>query len=541
MKFSNRGIFTASFGIFSGIFSAWMVAASASANVPQVLNYAMLNEPPNLNTLKSEDTESHMVLGHLFEGLTGVGKNFEPTPGVATHWEMDAKGVTFHLRKNAKWSDGKSVTAKDFVFAWKTALDPAVASTYAWILYPVKNAEAINTGKKPGSALGVVAVDDFTLKVTLERPCGYFVQLTSMPTYGPVREDFYQSRKERYAANHTDMLFNGPFILTKWVHGAELEFAKNPHYWNKDKIKLEKISVPYITPDAVAQFNFFKDKKIDVVSRLNQKDLPRAAAEKFQVRTYSDMSLWYMEFNHRDGRVTRNANIRKAIRAIFSPDGEYVQKVVGIPGTVPGRGLVPVVMRGVKSTFRKEYPIAAPAKPDLAKAKQYLSAAMKELGLSQPPSLTWLTGDTNFAAAEAEYMQGLFKKIGIDLKIDKQIFKQRLAKMQAGDFDIVSAGWGPDYADPMTFAELFTSWNQNNYGKFYSTEYDRLVREAQNSVDPKVRMDAMAKAEKILLDDEGIIPTYERTVAYLVQPWVKGVVRRGIGHDPDFTGATIER
>jgi len=174
--------------------------------------------------------------------------------------------------------------------------------------------------------------------------------------------------------------------------------------------------------------------------------------------------VFFLEFNFRDGRVTKNKNLRKAIQAVFTPE-EYIDKVVSIPGTLAGKTLIPAWVTGKKDTFRKEYPYSLP-KPNVAAAKKYMADAMKELKLTTPPSLVWLCSDTPLAGREAEYFQSVFKNtLGIELRIDKQTFKQRLEKMLSGDFDIVSAGWGPDYADPMTFADLKASWNENNRGK----------------------------------------------------------------------------
>jgi oligopeptide transport system substrate-binding protein len=515
-----------------------LIATQAATAAPAVLNYALMQEPPQLDSTKSTDTQSSFVLGHILEGLTRTDKNGATIPAGAEKWEINDKGATFHLRKNALWSDGKPVTAKDYIFSWKKTLDPKNASEYAFILYPIKGAEAINTKGASPDTLGVTAADDHTLKITFESPCGYFVSLTSHTTYYPIRQDFYDAQAGRFGADAANILFNGPFVLTEWKHGASLTLDKNPHYWNKAKIALDQIKIPYIVPDASAQFNFFKDNKIDVLERMKKEDLPKAQSQGMRVKTFSDGSVFFLEFNFRDGRATRNKNLRKAIQAAFNPD-EFVAKVVGIPGTGPGLGFIPKWVRGTKDTFRKEFPLPKP-KADLAKAKQFVEAAKKELGGTIPP-LAWLTQDTPLAAQEAEYFQAVLKQIGIDLRIDKQIFKQRLAKMTAGEFDIVSAGWGPDYPDAMTFADLKASWNLNNRGRYSSPEYDKAIREALATTNVKKRMEAMARAEKIGLDDVANLPTYERIQAYLVNDRVEGVIRSAFSPDPDFTQASVKK
>ena len=177
---------------------------------------------------------------------------------------------------------------------------------------------------------------------------------------------------------------------------------------------------------------------------------------------------------------------------------------------------------------------------NLELARQYLEQARKELAVDEIPPLVLLVGNSPTAAKQAEYLQGLLKaRLGIDIKIDIQTFKQRLAKMTSGEFDIVGAGWGPDFDDVMTFGDLFASWNLNNRGRYNNPEYDRLVRVAMNSIDAKIRMDAMAGLQQILHDDAVILPQYEQGVIYLMNPKLRGVVRRVVGPDPDYTYARV--
>jgi oligopeptide transport system substrate-binding protein len=521
------------FAFFWALLLVGPLVAFAQIEPQRKVAYAMQGEPPQLNSTLATDEESFFVIGHLMEGLTRYGANGDPVAGVAEKWKIDAKGATFNLRKNAKWADGKPVRAQDFVFAWQTALDPKNASEYGFIFYPIINAEAINKGKMPGTALGAVAKDDHTLEVTFEKPCGYFISLTSFAVYMPIREDFYNEHKGRYGADAKDLISNGPYVLTSWVHGASLRMERNPHYWNKSLGDLDVIEVPYMTPDNSARFNFYKDGKTDILSTLGKDDLPKAQKEGYRMKSFSDGSVFFLEFNFREGRLTRNKNLRKAIQTVLNLN-EFIPKIVSIPGTLPAYSLVPTWVKGVKNTFRKEHPVTA-VKPDLAQAKKYMELAKKELGVNQV-TLAWLTGDTPLTGREAEYFQNLLKTtLGIELRIDRQIFKQRLAKMTAGDFDIVSAGWGPDFPDPLTFIELKTSWNENNRGRYNSPEYDKLVRESMATSDAKKRMDLMAKAEQIVLDDLAVLPTYERVKVYVHREKFQNIVRHAIGPDPDFT------
>ena len=495
------------------------------------------SEPPQLDSTRATDTVSGFVLGHVMEGLLRRGHGTTLEPGMAERWDIRRDGATFWLR-DAKWSDGKPVTAHDFVFAWRKTVDPANASEYAFIMYPIKNAEAINNGKLPVEALGVHAIDDKTLEVEFERPVPYFEKLLPFSTYAPIREDFYNSRNGRYAADADDLLYNGPFKITEWVHGAHLKLEKNPLYWDADSIRLNVIDMPYFTNDPMAALNLFKDGKI-AMTGLTADTLDDALEQRWQIKRFNDGSIYFMEFNHRPDRVTRNRNLRKALQLV-SDNGELVYKVIKTPGNMPAESLFPSWLRGVHGFFRQEYP-PPPLRIDVPAARRHLQLALEELGLDKLPPLVILTDDTPISKAQAEYFQNVYKRtLGIDVRIDAQIFKQRLAKMTAGDFDLVTAGWGPDYDDPLTFGDLFSSWNKNNRGLYSNPELDHWVRIAQSSLDPKTRMDAFGQIQQIIYDDTVIIPNYERGLVYVQDPRLKGVERRVVGADPDYTHAWVE-
>jgi len=517
---------------------AWSEGMAQSVDAASgTVKIAIAQEPPQLNSMKATDQVSIFVLGHVLEGLTRYDRRGNLAPGVAERWELGDTTAKFWLRKDAKWSNGDPVTAHDFVFAWRSAVDPNTASEYAFILYPVKNAEAINQGNMPVTALGIEAIDDHTLTVTLERPTGYFIKLTAFVTTFPVQEKFYQARTEQYAADAKDMLYNGAFTLDSWVHSASMEMRKNPLYWDAEAIKLNAIDADYITADTRARLNLFIDDKI-AYTQLDGETYKDALNNQFRIKKFVTGSVYFLEYNYRDNRITRNKNLRAAIQAAFDPE-EFVNKVLQTPGNLPGRSLFPTWIQGVEKTFREEYP-PPEVKPDLTRARALLTSAKQELGLEEIPPLILLVSDSPTATKQAEYMQGMLKtRLGLDLKIDVQTFKQRLAKMTSGEFDIVGAGWGPDFDDIMTFGDLFASWNLNNRGRYVNPEYDRLVRVAMNSSDPKTRMDAMSGLQSILIEDAVMLPMYEQGVIYLQHPKLKGMRRTVIGSDPDFTYARI--
>jgi oligopeptide transport system substrate-binding protein len=504
----------------------------------RTITRALAQEPPQLDSTRSTDQVSFFILGHVMEGLLRYDPQNRLVPGVAERWDIRADGATFWLRDDARWSDGRPVVADDFVFAWQQVVDPANASEYAFIMYYLKNAEAINSGGLPVDLLGVRAVSDRELEVEFERPVAFFDKLVAFGLYYPVSREFYASRNGRYGADAVDLLYNGPFEMTRWVHGAHVRLEKNDQYWNRDAIQLNVIDMPYVTTDSNAVVNLFKDGAI-VTATLDAEQLDEAMKLRWNLGRYDDGSVFYIDFNFRPERMTSNWDLRRALQLVNDP-GELVNKVIALPGYQPAVSLFPAWLTGVEQPFRAEYPPPV-VTPNLALAREHLERARQALGVDRIPPLVLLTGDSPLANKQAEYYQNLFQRtLGLEIRIDKQIFKQRLDKMTAGDFDMVAAGWGPDFADPLTYGDLYASWNGNNRGRYSNSELDAQVRIAQGSLDPKTRMDAFSEIQRIIIEDVVHLPNYERGNVYVQVRELKGVIHRAVGTDPDYTHAYLE-
>lgn len=502
------------------------------------ISITMTQEPQWLNSVKATDQVSFFVLDHISEGLMTYDANGQLIGGVAQRWELTDDKATFWLRPDARWSDGEPVTAHDFVFAWQQVAKPANASEYAFLMRAFTNGAAITAGDMPPTALGVEALDDHTLVAHLASPIAYFLELVTFISFRPVREDFYLAQGQAYAADPGNMLSNGPFRLAQWIHGAGMRFEKNPLYWNADAIQLNAINVPYMTEDPNARFNLFMDERVVLASELDASASKQALQKRQKMRAFRDGSIFFVEFNHRPERLTRNLNLRRAMQSVFDAE-ELTYKVIGLPGNVPSASLFPSWLPGYKAPLLEEFPPRV-VRPDVEQGLRYLELARQELGLDTIPPLSLLLSDTPSSAKQAEYFQNAMKRtLGLDIKLDKQIFKQRLAKMTAGDFDLVAAGWGPDYNDPMTFADLFSSWNMNNRGRYKSDAYDALVRIAQSTTDQKVRSEAFGKIQDLIYDDVVIIPQYERGYIYVQHKELESVRRSRVGGDPNYNYARI--
>jgi oligopeptide transport system substrate-binding protein len=499
----------------------------------------MTQEPQWLNSIKATDQVSFIVLDHISEGLMTYDVDNRLVGGVAERWELTDETATFWLREDARWSDGRPVTAHDFVFAWQQVANPASASEYAFLMRAFTNGEAIIAGEMPPQTLGVEAIDDRTLVAHLVKPVAYFLELVTFISFRPVREDYFDLMGQAYAADADKMLSNGPFILTEWVHGASLRMEKNPHYWNRAAVHLNAVNVPYITEDPNARFNLFMDEKIVMASQLDSSATKMALQGRQKLKSFRDGSVFFIEFNHRPDRPTRSLNLRKAMQSVFDAE-ELTYKVIGVPGNLPTYTLFPNWISGNNGPFTVEFP---PPRPRLSeeRGREFIAAAKRELGVEEIPPLSLLLSDTPGSNKQAEYFQNVMSRtLGLDVRLDRQIFKQRLAKMTAGDFDMVAAGWGPDYNDAMTFADLFASWNLNNRGRYASEHYDRLVMLAQSTTDTRVRNQAFAEIQDLLFEDAVILPQYERGYIYVQHKQVRDIKRTRVGGDPNFNYARIE-
>jgi oligopeptide transport system substrate-binding protein len=516
------------------------MADSAVDAVKQTIRVALTTEPPDLNSLTSTDSVSFFILLHTQEGLLTYNKDAQGNSdalagGVAESWHMDGTTVRFTLRDNARWCDGEPVTAQDFIFAWQTALNPGTASRYAFILYPLKNAEKIHRGQLPASALGVFAEDEHHLRIELEQPTAYFASLTTFPTYFPVREDFYRLQNGRYGADASKLLCNGAFSVTEWTHGASLTLQRNPQYWNASKVTLQTINIPHITTDPNTLFNLFQSGDI-ALAELSQDTVRQALQQRLYIQDFGNGMLTYLEFNHRQGKLLHNKNLRRAISLVINRQ-ELVNKVIAAPGTHATTRFFPSWLTGVPIN-----PLSPALIADVPAAKQALEKAKQEIGVESIPPLTMLVYDSPSVIRQAEYLQRVLQEnLGLSMIIDKQIFKQKLAKLASGDFDVSISAWGPDYNDPMTFADLLGSANENNHGQYRNPDYDNLLQQAVALPDGDARNAIFGRMQSIIDQDVAVVPLTEPGVVYVQDKRLQDVRRHRFGGDPDFRFTVISQ
>jgi oligopeptide transport system substrate-binding protein len=498
---------------------------------------ALSGEPPSLDSIRATDQLSFFVLAHLMEGLLRYDAQNRLAPALAERWELREDGATFWLRRGALWENGAQVVAGDFVHAWREVLRPSNAAPYASLLYPLRNARAIAAGGMPVESLGVTAPEDFRLELAFAEPCAWFPALTAFMTLLPLQPAFHAAQGERHAADAGRILANGPYRLARWVHGAELVLERNPRYRDAQAVRIRRIEIPYITTDAQAELNLFLDRRI-AIANIAPESVRQALVERLRLRRFADGYVHFLGFNFRDGRVTRSLALRRAIQAALDP-GYIVDRVLRMPGLRPAESLFPSVLSGATRALIDEFPLAPPPRGEEL-ARRELAGALTELGVLELPPLHLLTGEAPTALRIGEYVQArLAEVLGIRVRLDRQITKQRLQQMNRGEFDIALQNWGPDFDDPITFAELLVSGNPVNRGRYASAAYDRWVRAAGRALEPSGRLAAFDAMQRLVRDDAPLIPLYENARLYVQHPALHGVVRAPFSGDPDLRHAWI--
>lgn len=508
----------------------------------QVLNLVEPQEIPTMDSSKATDQVSFLVMNNVMEGLYRLDQNNKATPGVAESYKKsdDGKKYTFTLNKNSKWSNGDPVTANDFVFSWKRALDPNTAAEYAYIMYDIKNAKAVNEGKAAPDTLGVKAVDDYTLEVELENPVPYFIELTSFGTFYPLNEKFVKEQGDKFGLEANTTLYNGPFALSEWKHEEGWQMKKNAQYWDQKEVKLEEINVN-VVKDIGTRVNLYESGQIDrALIGSEFVDKYKGSPEFLTEKTPSTYFLRLNQQRNGQDTVFKNENLRKAVSMAFDKEG--LANVILNDGSTPADYFVPkeFVEGPDGKGFREEN--GDLLKTDVKKAQEYWKKAQKELG-KEEITVELLNYDTENAKKTGEYLKAELEKNlpGLTVELKNQPFKQKLKLETDQDYDMSYAGWGPDYLDPMTFIDMFVTNGSHNQSGYSNPKYDELVEKGKGELltKPEERWKALLEAEKILLDDAAIAPIYQRGDAIIEKPKVEGIVRHPVGGDYSYKWAYI--
>ncbi|GAA0114554.1 peptide ABC transporter substrate-binding protein [Clostridium senegalense] len=504
----------------------------AKMDKDQYLNMILGAEPKTLDPSKATDTVSSQVLGNAMEAITRleVDKDGKDTivPAGAESWEMSKDGTkwTFKMR-DMNWSDGQKVTVDDYIYGITRTLNKETGSPYAYLLYPIKNAQAFNTGKAKAEDLGLKKVDESTLEFTLEAPCTYFLELTYFKVMEPQRKDLIEKHGDKYGTEANTFLFTGPYMITDWVHQSKVELVKNPNYWDKDAVKLEKVTMKIIKEES-SRMNELYNGSIDLAGVSKPEWIEKLdKTNNFEVKKGYDGTAWYIAYNFTDPYF-KNAKIRKAFT--YAMDREGMSKTLFRNLAEPATAWCPPGIQIGGEEYRKKVDfnfLDELKKEGTTDPKALLIEGLKEENMDPDPTkhtFKYLESGTDARSKEfGDFMQQNFKSVlGVNVDIDYvewPIFQERTNKL---DYQMAHKGWLGDYNDPNTFFDMWISTAKMAPNGWESEKYDELIKKAGQTTDQNERVKIFEEAERLLLVDEAVIgPTVFRFKNTYVRNYIK--------------------
>lgn len=499
----------------SGDSSAAEEGETATGGSGGTLNMRNTMEPTSLNTLLATYAYDFTPINAMIECLYRDDENDVPQPaGAETVDISDDKLVyTFHLREDATWSNGDPVVATDYEFAWQQALNPEVASDYAYMLYFIHNAEPYFNGEVEWSEVGVKVIDDHTLEVTLDNPLPYATDLFAFPTLAPINQKFYEEvGADKYATDAEYFCCNGMYELTEWSHNSEIVFEKREEYWNADAVGPDTIVYKIIT-DSQAGLNSYLSREIDYTDLDSGEVVQQAEAAGFEVGVKPARSSYYLIVNTEDEFMS-NQNLRLALA--YSIDKQALVDTVYQNDNQPMTSFTPPAIMGANDSSFQEALVAErgemyPGSGDLEKAQEYLQAALEELGCTVDElNLSIDCADDSLRRNCATFLQEQWRQnLGIEnITVNSMQTKQVSANRQSGDYCMSLGGWSPDYNDAINFLDLWVTDGGNNDSFWSNEEYDNLIAQATAEADEEVRQQYLFDAEEILAAEMPVIPLY---------------------------------
>ncbi|WP_074594719.1 peptide ABC transporter substrate-binding protein [Bacillus cereus] len=514
--------------------------ATSSSNGKQILNLTELSEIPSMDASLASDSSSSTALNNTMEGLYRIGKDQKRMPGVAEDVEKldDGKKYIFKLRRDAKWSNGEPVTAKDFVYSWKRAVNPDTKATYSYIMFDIKNAEKIHKKELPADQLGVKAIDDYTLEVELDNPVPYFIDLTVYPVFYPLNENFVKVQGDKFGLEANTTLYNGPFVMSDWKHEQSFQFKKNPSYWDNKTVKIEEINFN-IVKNTATDVNLYETNAIDRAALTSEFVDKFRKSPEFQTR--KEAGVAYLRFNQ-SNQYLSNKNLRKAISMSF--DRDNIAKVILNNGAIGVYGFVgkDFAEGPNKKDFRAENGKLVETNPK--EAKKLWETAKKELGTDKI-ELEFLNFDNEDAKKVGEFLKGEMEKNlpGLSIKIKQQPFAQKNKLEDSQQYDIAFGIWGPDFPDPISYLDMFVTNGSQNKTGYSNQKYDELIQKAKTDTkDLQARWDNLLEVEKMLIKEDAVItPIFQKGSAYVVKGAVKDIIPINYGGKLTYKWASVEQ
>ncbi|MCI8650928.1 MAG: peptide ABC transporter substrate-binding protein [Oscillospiraceae bacterium] len=547
-------------------------APETPANGPFNLNINIASEPQTIDPALNSAVDGAIMTGHMFEGLYRWADSgelvdgvqdcnlAELVPGQAESYEkvVNEDGTvtyTFKLRSDAKWSDGKAVTAGDFVYSWQRLATPETAADYCYMIDMVKGYAEINGGIPETDAegkvvldeagnpvikeyadpttLGVEAPDDSTFVVTLTYDCPYFLEVCAFPATFPVREDVVSADPDGWTHNVETYLSNGAYTLTQWDHNSQIVMAKNEHYYDVANLGPDTLTFK-LMDDNNAMLTGFNSGELDFIEDMPVDEIPSLLSSG-DLRIVPYIGTYYVCYNVEKAPFD-DWRVRKAFTLAI--DAQYIVENVTQTGQVPASGFVPSGVAGVGPDFRAEGgDYWTPATDDEQYAKNVEEAKQLLADAGYPngegfPTVTYLynTSDNHKKIGEALQQQWQ-TALGVEVKLETQEWAAFLETRKNGEYQIARNGWLADYNDPISFLDMWLTGGGNNDAQYSNADYDAAINEAKSSADPEVRMAAMHRAEDIIMgQDWALGPIYFYTQKYMLNTDVKGMYYTPLGY-----------
>ena len=478
-----------------------------------------------LDTTQTTDKNTFTMVQHLFEGLTRFDETTTPVPGIAKTIDVseDGKEYNFTLREDAKWSNGETITAHDFEYAWKRLLSPDTQGPNAYLLDNVVNGLAVRNGEKPVDEVGFKATSDTEFKVTLENPQPSFLSVLAIGWLAPQQQAYVEKTGAAYGTNSDSLLYNGAVVLTNWDGTSDTwTLEKNKEYYDQEAVKLEEVSVQTLKEENTG-ISLFEGGDLDLV-RISGQNVAQYSNLDGYV-TFNDVANSFLDFNKKEGSPLANLDLRKAIALAI--DKEALTESVLADGSKPLNGLVPAGLYSNPETnedYRKYSGDHVTYNVD--EAKKHWKQAQKEVGEKLEVNL--LAADTDQGKKVSEYIQSQLEenlpglKINVNLQPSNNVNQSRREK----NYEISLSGWIAGSSEIDSYFNLYVTNSSYNYGNYNNKEYTDLVVKAKtvDANDSNKQFEDYKKAEEILLEqDSAHVPVYQSASNYLVNPKIKNV------------------
>lgn len=487
-----------------------LVSTFVAADESRVLRIGSPGDPQTLDPHRYTLNLEEHILKDMFLGLTAMDAKGAIVPGSAKSWQTSDDGLTwtFHLRKNS-WSDGTPVRAADFVYSLRRLLTPETAAPLAFFLYVIENARDINSGAKQPTELGVSAPDDDTLVIQLEKPFPYLPERLFYPTGYPLPSHVVEEHGRDWVKPQ-NWVSNGAYKLFDWKPQQAVVLEKNPHFFDHASVAIDQLEYVPVA-DTLASFHRYLADELDIIG-----DFPAGELESLR-KSHADhvhlsplLSTMYLVFNVSTAPFS-DSRVRKALA--LAVDRQKLTQQILRSGEIPNASIVPSIISGYSS-------LVETGQPNLEQSR----ALLKEAGYSDenPLQLTlrYVTGAENKSVYVA--IASMWQELGIDVTLHHTELKVHFSDLNAGEFEVAQAGWFGE-GNPEHYIELL--WSKIggiNYGRYVSEEFDRLLEEAKNTIDPSERAKILQQAEATALRDFPVVPLYSVTIRSLVNPRVSG-------------------